>query len=228
MTVIYLVEDDESLRTALEIGLRAEGFRVHAYPTLATASRALELERPDLVVLDLGLPDGDGLDLCRKVRRADPDLPVLVLTARGTLESRLDGFRRGADDYLVKPFDVEELHARCRALLRRGPRRERAARVRIGLLDLDFSCREARRHGKAVDLTEMEWLFLRFLADREGRPVSRELLLQAIWGMGPGCRSRTIDTFASRLRKLVEPDPARPRFLLTVRGVGYRLELPSR
>lgn len=222
---IYLVEDDLTLASAIRIGLAAEGFRVHTYPGIEAARTALAIERPDLVILDLSLPDGDGLDLVRALRRARDVLPILILTARGTAESRIEGLRRGADDYLVKPFELEELSLRARALLRRSGPCDAARVLGIGRLEVDFGARTARRGTRPIELTEIEWRLLRYLADRPNQPISREALLETIWGMGPGTRSRTVDTFAGRLRKWIEPDPAHPRVLLTIRGVGYRLVL---
>ncbi len=222
MTLVHLIEDDPSFGTTLGTALRSRGWLVRVHPTLAEARASLASETPDLVLLDLGLPDGDGLEVCRTLRAAGSRVPILVLTARGTLESRLSGFREGADDYLVKPFDLDELEARCKALLRRARAGERPGPVRIGRLEVDFEARRARRGGRPVELTEIEFQFLSYLLARAGDVLSREDLLRDVWKM-PGCQSRTVDTFVGRIRKLIERDPSRPRHLATVRGVGYRL-----
>ena len=221
---ILLVEDDDTLGMTLEMTLSASGHRVTLAATLADARRAVEAEPPELVVLDLGLPDGDGLDLLSEMRLAGNDAAVLILTARGTLRSRVQGLNLGADDYLTKPFELPELLARVGALLRRHVRaKAEPERVRVGALEVDMDRLRAWRNGEELVLTELEHRLLRFMVERRGEVVSRELLLAAVWGVDPTTRTRTVDVFMGRLRRHIELDPAQPRTLLSVRGIGYRL-----
>lgn len=225
MSAILLVEDDNTLGMTLEISLVGEGHSVRWCTTLASADRAWRELPPDLIVLDLGLPDGDGLAFCKTLRQEGVIAPILMLTARGTLEARIDGLRLGADDYVSKPFELPELLARIEALLRRRRWHGAGDRVRIGLLDIDFRRREAWRGDDRVELTALEMDLLRYLLDRPGEVVRREELLARVWGVAPTSKTRTVDVFMSRIRRLVEPDPATPRHLLSIRGQGYRLDL---
>ncbi len=225
MANILLVEDDHTLSMTIEMTLADLDHDVSTCRTLEAARQSLEARPPDLVVLDLGLPDGDGLDLCRDLRAKGSITPVLILTARGTVQARVEGLMTGADDYVTKPFELSELMARVEALLRRQGWHNPSEQVRIGMLDVDFERRECRREGEPLDLTELELKLLRYLLDRAGEPVSREDILQSVWGLDRSTRTRTVDVFVSRLRRHIEPDSSRPRYLVNVRGVGYRLRL---
>jgi DNA-binding response OmpR family regulator len=220
---VLLVEDDHTLRTTLELALQLRGCTVRSATTLARAREALAQRRPDLLLLDLGLPDGDGLELCRDMRRARDPLPILVLTARGTLEARVDGLRIGADDYLTKPFDMTELMARVEALIRRARWRPGHMAFTVGRLRVDPVARQATRDGEPVELTELELKLLVYLMERQGEAVSRADLLRDVWAMADTVQTRSVDVFMSRLRKLIEDDATEPRWLQSVRGVGYRL-----
>jgi DNA-binding response OmpR family regulator len=188
---------------------------------------------PDLVLLDLGLPDGDGLDTLASWRADHLYLPVIVLTARVTPEDRVSGLHSGADDYVAKPFDLPELLARVEAQLRRrtwparseplpsdGPTPET---VEVGRLKLSFRSREATCGGAPVMLSDMEFRLLRHLVAHRDAVVTREILLTEVWGLPATSRTRSIDTFIYRLRRLIEDDPAQPRLLVSARGAGYRL-----
>ncbi|MCC6622133.1 MAG: response regulator transcription factor [Deltaproteobacteria bacterium] len=229
MARILIVEDDPTLALSLRIALANQGHEPMAAPTLELARRALGWE-PEVVVLDLGLPDGDGLELCVQLREAGNFVPIVALTARATLEDRVIGLSHGADDYVTKPFDLPELLARIEALLRRrtwsrsaSPPAGAPSTARIGRLVIDFGSREATSDGEVVVLSDLEVRFLRYLVENEGQVVTREELLTHVWELPAASRTRSIDTFVYRLRRLLEPDPARPVHLLSVRGAGWRL-----
>ncbi len=239
MAHVLLVEDDQTLGLSLRLALNAHGHDVQVAPTLATARRALTSPphgviisapkgAPDIIVLDLGLPDGDGLELVAELRKRADITPILLLTARATLTDRVEGLRHGADDYLTKPFDLPELVARIDALLRRhGWTRPTPAtaieRATVGRLTVDFRTREASCDGEPVTLSDLELRFLRHLLDNPGTVVSREELLTDVWDLPATSRTRSIDTFVYRLRRVIETDPSRPAILLSVRGAGWRL-----
>ena len=223
---ILLVEDDADLGMTLELTLGAEGHFVTWCRSLRAAMTAAR-ERHDVVVLDLGLPDGDGLRLCQTLREQGSRAPIIVLTARGTLEAKLDGLGAGADDYVTKPFELSELLARIGAQLRRARWQGATARTRVGRLELDFEGLRAWQDGQPVELTELELRLMEFLMSRGGEAIPREVLLSEVWGLDPGTRTRTVDVFVSRLRRLVEHEGVTPKHLKNVRGVGYRLVLDA-
>jgi len=228
MSRVLIVEDDPTLALSLRIAIANQGHEPTVAATLEHARRALAAD-PELVVLDLGLPDGDGLELCVELRSHGNFVPVLALTARVLLEDRVIGLSHGADDYVTKPFDLPELLARIEALLRRrklwqpvasGTSDEQAT---IGRLTFDFKTHQGEVDGEAVTLSDLEVRFLRYLREHVGQVVTREELLVEVWELPPTSRTRSIDTFVYRLRRLVEPDPAHPVHLLSVRGTGWRL-----
>ena len=223
MAEILLVEDDPTLGMSLEVALGAQGHSVSLCTTLASAREAVVQRPPDLIVLDLGLPDGDGMDFCRDERRRGVIAPILILTARSTIHARVEGLTGGADDYLTKPFELDELLARIEALMRRQRWHGSGDVVAVGRLRLDFRRYEAFEGDEPVALTELEFKVLRYLLDRPGEVVTREELLSKVWGVSPSTKTRTVDVFVSRLRRLIEEDGSRPKHLLNVRGVGYRL-----
>ena len=222
---LLVVEDETPMRTALVETLSAEGYRVRG---AADGVSGLELactEPFDLVLLDVMMPGLDGYAVCRELRRRGRDLPVLMLTAKALVDDRVEGLDAGADDYLVKPFSLKELLARVRALLRR---RERKAALPetldLGGARVDFDRRTITRDGLAIELSEKEHGILALLASHGGETVSREKFLDVVWGYHAYPSTRTVDNFVASLRVKIEADPADPRFLITVRGVGYRLE----
>jgi len=219
---VLLIDDDQRLARMLTAWLKGRGVQLTARHTAAQGTSALRTGRYDLLLLDLMLPDADGLDVCREVRRSHPHLPVLMLTARGDPTDRVIGLEVGADDYLGKPFDPRELLARIRALLRRVRRGPAVGSVlRFGDLELDRGALEARRQGAPLGLTARQFQILWALASRAGRVLDRAQLSKAI-GEGSGDPlDRTIDVHVSRIRAAIEADPRRPRFIKTVRGVGY-------
>jgi DNA-binding response OmpR family regulator len=225
---LLVVEDDEATRMFLAENLEADGFKVATATGAAEALRAIEVRSPGLVVLDLRLEDGNGLELLDRVRaadglasRIDPDVPVLVLSGRGSDPDRVRDFARGADDYLVKPFLYEELLARVRALLRRSQGRVRRGVVRVGELTLDPATRVVRLGDRAVELSVKEFALLHALAEDPTRVYAKPELLRDVWGYAAMGKTRTLDAHACRLRKKLSPS-SRP-WVVNVRGVGYKL-----
>lgn len=226
MARILIVEDELPMRTALVDLLQANGYRVTvAVDGVSGLERALE-EKPDLVLLDVMMPKLDGFSVCREIRQRTPTLPIMMLTAKGQVDDRVNGLDAGADDYLVKPFSSRELLARVRAALRRSERgRTNLDRAQFGNIEIDFTAQEGRRDGKPLALSAKEIGMLRLLAERKGAPVTREEFLEIVWGYNAYPTTRTVDNHVLSLRNKLEPDPAVPRFLLTVHGVGYRLKM---
>jgi DNA-binding response OmpR family regulator len=218
---VLVVEDDAEIADVLRRSLRQEGYEVK---TSADGVDALDVATgfvPDLVVLDLGLPRLDGVEVCRRLR-AEGDVPILMLTARAETEDRVGGLDSGADDYLVKPFERQELLARIRALLRRRPPRG-AASLSVGDLSLNPDTREVKRGGRELELTNREFELLEYLMRNERLVVSRERLLDDVWGYDPTAATNTIDVFISNLRRKLEAG-GEPRLLHTKRGAGYVLK----
>jgi DNA-binding response OmpR family regulator len=218
---VLVVEDDEEIAEVLGRSLRREGYEVRTSGDGVDALDAAATFLPDLVVLDLGLPRLDGVEVCRRLR-ADGDVPILMLTARAETEDRVDGLDSGADDYLVKPFERKELLARIRALLRRRPPRGTAA-LQVGDLRLNPDSREVRRGGREIELTNREFELLEYLMHNERLVVSRQRLLDEVWGYDPMAATNTIDVFVSNLRRKLE-EGGEPRLLHTKRGAGYVLK----
>jgi two-component system response regulator MprA len=219
---VLVVEDDEDIADVLRRSLRNEGYEVR---TSADGVEALDVAAgffPDLVVLDLGLPRMDGVEVCRRLR-ADSDVPILMLTARAETEDRVGGLDSGADDYLVKPFERRELLARIRALLRRRPPRGSAS-LQIADLTLNPDTREVRRGDREIELTNREFELLEHLMRNERLVVSRERLLDEVWGYDPTAATNTIDVFISNLRRKLEAG-GETRLLHTKRGAGYVLKV---
>jgi two-component system KDP operon response regulator KdpE len=216
---ILLVEDDRVLLQTLAIGLRAEGHDVLLAADGRTALAALSEDDPDLVVLDLGLPDVSGMEVLGSLREWS-NLPVIVLSARADAGDKVGALDAGADDYVTKPFGFEELLARIRAARRRAG--ADLAPVVAGNLVIDLGRRSVTRDGEAVHLTPKEWALLHVLLHAEGRVVGRADLLHQVWGPAYGTEGNYLRTFLGTLRKKLEADPARPRHLITEPGIGYR------
>jgi DNA-binding response OmpR family regulator len=223
---ILIIEDETPMRTALADLLAAEGYRAL---TAADGERGLEralTEKPDLILLDIMMPKLDGFALCAELRRLSNDVPVLMLTAKGQVEDRVTGLDAGADDYLVKPFSTEELLARVRALLRRVERKSRTPlRLKLGEVEIDLARQTATRGKRSLHLTAKEFAMLRLMAEAEGEPVTRERFLDAVWGYTAFPTTRTVDNHIASLRSKVEKNPDAPRWIKTVHGVGYKLDL---
>ena len=219
---VLVVEDDEAIADVLRRSLRAEGHEVQSAGDGAEALTTAERFTPDLVVLDLGLPRLDGIEVLRRLREDGSDVPVLILTARTETDDRVEGLDSGADDYLPKPFERAELLARIRALLRRRPPRGSASIV-VGDLQLNPDTREVKRGDREIELTNREFELLEYLARNQKLVVSRERLLEDVWGYDPFEQTNTIDVFISNLRRKLE-EGGEPRLLHTKRGAGYVLK----
>ncbi len=221
---VLVVEDEASLASTLSYNFRKNGFNVILAGDGVEGLQAARRENPDLVVLDLMLPKMDGLEVCRRLR-ASSDVPILMLTAKGEELDRVVGLEMGADDYLAKPFSMRELLARVRALLRRSSGRaaaEDASRISAGPLELDLRGRTVKREGAEVALKPKEFDLLFYLAKHAGQVFTREQLLEHVWGYEFFGGSRTIDVHMRWLREKLERNPGQPRYLMTVRGVGYK------
>ena len=219
---VLVVEDDDAIAQVLQRSLRMEGYEVRIAGDGVTALDEAHAFLPDLVILDLGLPRLDGLEVAKLLRRTD-DVPILVLTAREGVESRVEGLDAGADDYLVKPFERQELLARLRALLRRRPPRGQAT-LAMGDLKLNPDTHEVTRNGRSVDLTQREFELLEYLMRNERIVISRQRLLDEVWGYDPFSMTNTIEVFVSNLRRKLEAG-GEPRLLHTIRGAGYVLRV---
>jgi DNA-binding response OmpR family regulator len=219
---VLVVEDDEAIAQVLQRSLRMEGYEVKVTGDGQSALDAAHGFLPDLVILDLGLPGGmDGLDVAKHLRSADDAVPILMLTARDAVEARVEGLDSGADDYLVKPFERQELLARLRALLRRRPPRG-SAPLRVGDLTLNADTHEVLRGERAIELTQREFELLEYLMRNERIVISRQRLLDEVWGYDPFSTTNTIEVFVSNLRRKLEAE-GEPRLLHTIRGAGYVL-----
>lgn len=220
---ILIVEDEADLRRGLELNLAAEGYRV---VTAARGDAAVEQaldERPDLVLLDIMLPGRSGLDVCRDLRSKGFDAPIIMLTAKAEEVDRVVGFEIGADDYVTKPFGIRELLARIRARLRRHPQSEtNSLRLTFGDVEIDFERHEASRGGRAIELTGKEYNVLRLLVEHRGKVITRDRLLDDVWGYETHPTTRTVDNHILRLRQKLEQDPSHPRYIVSVYGEGYK------
>jgi DNA-binding response OmpR family regulator len=223
---ILVVEDDEAIAAFVQAALEREGFSVQVAGDGETALARIGSRQPDMILLDLKLPGKmDGLAVCRQVRARERYIPVIMLTAKDTAIDKIIGLEMGADDYITKPFDDRELIARVRAVLRlvyQAGGASRRERLQIGQMVIDRAGRTVTVAGQRIELAPKEFDLLETLAWNRGRVFGREMLLERVWGYDYMGESRTVDVHVQRLRSKIEPDPAEPRYLLTVRGVGYR------
>ncbi len=221
--VVLVVEDDPSLRLAMTKALRASGFRVEIAQAGREGLDAARNLRPDLILLDVMLPGMNGFEVCERLREDNADVPILMVTAKGEEHDKVRGLTAGADDYIVKPFGMAELCARIDAALRRQRKAEVAAEIfHVGVASINFQAHRFEREGKPVEATALEMKLLRYLIRYEGSLLPRQRILDAVWGSDYFGTDRTVDNFINRLRTKIEPDPKNPRFLVTVRGAGYR------
>ena len=220
---VLVIEDDTEITEVLRRTLRQEGHEVRSAADGVAALEVAEDFVPDLVILDLGLPKLDGVEVCRRLR-AESDAPILILTARTQTDDRVEGLDSGADDYLVKPFERQELLARMRALLRRRPPRGTAS-LAVADLRLNPDTREVHRGDRQIELTNREFELLEYLMRNERLVISRERLLEEVWGYDPMALTNTIDVFISNLRRKLEAS-GEPRILHTKRGAGYVIRAP--
>ncbi len=228
MTTILVVEDEETLLDTLAYNLEQEGYKILKAEDGEQALKLVRKKRPDLVVLDIMLPQLDGLAVCRLVRK-DPDvahIPIIMLTARGTQGDKMVGLDSGADDYITKPFDLGEFLARVRAVLRRAPGQVIARQsLEVGDISIDLTARRAYRGEKELQLSHKEFDLLAELMRNRGAVLSRDLILSRVWGYDYYVDSRTVDVHIRWLRQKIEDDPSMPQRIITVRGVGYRFEV---
>jgi two-component system, OmpR family, response regulator RegX3 len=223
---VLVVEDEETISEPLARHLEREGFAPEVAPSVAAAWDAVRRKPPDLVLLDLMLPDGDGKDLCVELRRSS-DVPIIILTARGEDVDRIVGLELGADDYVVKPFSAGELAARIRAVLRRTVPRRTGIAIEVGDLRLDPAARTVTKDGGSVDLAAREFDLLHLLMTNAGDVLRRERIMDEVWDphwFGP---TKTLDVHIHWLRRKIEDDPSHPRYITTVRGVGFRFAAAS-
>jgi two-component system KDP operon response regulator KdpE len=222
---VLVVDDEPQILRALQMQLRSAGYAVETAATAKDALAQAAMRPPEAVILDLLLPDGSGTDVCRELRRWS-SAPILVLSAVGEEKEKIAALDAGADDYVTKPFSGEELLARLRAALRRtGPSTEPV--IEVGELRIDRDKRSVIMAGEAISLTPTEYDLLRLLAENEGKLLTHPAILRAIWGPAYREESNYLHVYVSHLRRKIEPDPARPRYLLNQPGVGYRLVSPS-
>ncbi|MGA8218924.1 MAG: response regulator transcription factor [Solirubrobacterales bacterium] len=226
---ILLVEDERAITEPLAEALERDGFVPMIAGTAAEAIEKATGSAPDLVLLDIGLPDGSGLDVCRELRR-QTEIPIIMLTARGAEADRVAGLELGADDYIVKPFSAREVMARVRAVLRRttvGPDGNGAEPMKIGALTLDPARHEVKLAGEQLELSRKEFELLRVLMERAGSVITREALIEEVWDMNWFGSTKTLDVHVSGLRRKLDDDPKEPRYIHTVRGVGFRFSGPD-
>ena len=230
--VIFVLEDDADIRRLVQYQLEGAGYTVRAYPAVGTILQDAERQRPAMFLLDIMVPGGDGLDLCRRLRQ-NPTLasvPIIFLTARAGENDRVHGLELGADDYITKPFAMRELLARVKAVLRRFERPDMAGAasvLTIDTLEIDGNSMQLRVNHELVMTTATEFRLLDYLARHPGRVFSRDHLLDAVWGDARFVTPRSVDVYVRRIREKIEADPETPRFLKTMRGAGYRFDLPK-
>lgn len=225
---ILVVDDEPQIRRVMRVTLTGRGYEIIDARSGEQALAVFREHLPDLVLLDLNMPGIGGLETCRQLR-AGSEVPIIILTVRNTEEEKVQALDAGADDYITKPFGMQELLARIRAALRRAPAAPGAGprRFSAGDLEIDFEARDVRLRGKPVRLTPKEFQLLRHLITHMGKPVSHRELLQSVWGPDYGDESDYLRVHITHLRKKIEPDPARPQYILTEPWVGYRFSLPD-
>lgn len=220
---ILVVEDEPGIVLGLRDNLEYEGFEVRAAADGEEALRCALEERPDLILLDLMLPKLSGLDVCRRLRRQGVETPVIMLTARGQEIDKVLGLEIGADDYVTKPFSVRELLARVRAQLRRAEKRPATEDVcRFGSIELNFRKHQAWRNGQPFELSPREFALLKYFLQHRGETITRDQLLDEVWGYDNFPLTRTVDNHIARLRQKIEENPAEPQYIITVHRVGYK------
>ena len=224
MALLLLIEDEPGLRLTLTDRLTAEGFTVESRAEGLSRLEAARRAGYDLILLDVMLPGMDGFTICRTLRDEGVDTPILMLTARGQVDDRVAGLKIGADDYLPKPFHTPELLARIEALLRRARKDPLAETLRFGEIEIDAKAAIVRKNGQELVLSAKEYQLLRFLAQRRGEVVTRDVLLKEVWGYHSTPLTRTVDVHMTWLRQKLEDDPSQPAHLITVRGMGYRFD----
>jgi len=226
MQTVLIIEDDPTMLTGLKDNFEFKGYKVVTASDGDKGLKAALSVRPDLILLDIMLPKINGYELCRLVREAKLDTPIIMLTAKGEESDIVLGLNLGADDYVTKPFSIRELLARAAAFLRRAKKEEEDT-FEFGGLRLDIPARRLTHKGKEVELSPKEFDLLEFFAKKQGRALTRDEILNAVWGYDCVVTSRSIDRFVTTLRNKIEPDPGRPTFIHTIRQIGYRFEPPE-
>ncbi|GMQ80356.1 MAG: response regulator transcription factor [Planctomycetia bacterium] len=223
---ILIVEDDATLLRGLRDNFEERGFRVRSAADGEQALATIRAERPDLILLDIMLPTLNGYEICRLARRDGLTMPIIMLTAKGQEEDIVLGLNLGADDYVTKPFAIQELLARVNALLRRQ-RQSETARLRFGEFELDLVSHQLRREQTEVPLTPKEFALLAYMVRKTGHALTRDNILRTVWGDDILVTTRSVDRCINTLRGKIEADPHRPRFITTIREIGYRFEIPD-
>lgn len=221
MQRILIIEDEPDMALGLRDNFEFEGYAVSVARDGEEGLNQALAEKPDLIILDVMMPRMNGLDVCRQLRGRNVDAPIIMLTARGQEMDKVIGLEIGADDYVTKPFSLQELLARVRAILRRQARRSIEA-YRFGDIDLDFKRYQASKDGRPLDLSPREYEILKYMVERRGETVTREQLLDEVWGYDNYPLTRTIDNHIAKLRHKIEPAPAEPRYIITIHRIGYR------
>jgi two-component system alkaline phosphatase synthesis response regulator PhoP len=221
---ILLVEDEANLRRTVSDLLKSDGYTVESSGDGLEAEKLAMSQPFDLIILDVMLPSKNGFDICRSLRKTGINTPILMLTARSELTNKVQGFKAGSDDYLTKPFETPELQARVEALLRRAPAaaRHELKTYEFDGIQVDFTKGRVTKHGKSTELGERECRLLRYLVERKGTVLSRDELLQEVWGYKSIPLTRTVDVHVAWLRQKIEDDPKNPQYIVTVHGQGYR------
>lgn len=228
MAKILIIEDDEAIRMALEDDLTLEGFQANSTADGASGLIEATENNYDLIILDLMLPKLSGMEVCKQLRQAKIATPILMLTARSQEIDKILGLELGADDYVTKPFSPRELLARIKAILRRAKADlDIPAVLRFDDIEIDFRKYETKKAGKPIYLTALEYALLHCLVNHKNEVISRDQILDAVWGEDVFVTSRTVDTHVANLRRKIEDDPARPKLILGVRGIGYKLAIPD-
>ena len=225
MSRLLLVEDEEHLRELLKMNLEMEGYEVITAEDGKSGFKLFEQQHFDLIVLDIMLPEMDGLAVCEQIRLRDKEVPIIFLTAKDTAGERVEGLKKGGDDYLIKPFDLEELTIRIQNLLRRASSSRFTSEFdeyKIGDYTINFKTHEANSNKGLITLTQKEAMLLKLLVDRKNEVVSRNQILQVVWGYDVYPSTRTIDNFVLSFRKYFEPDPKNPIYFISIRGIGYK------
>jgi len=222
--VVMVVEDETHMRSFLCASLASEGFQPVEAATASVVTALLTSNKPEVILLDLGLPDGDGIEVARGIRKWSR-IPIIVISARDSVTDKVEALDAGADDYLTKPFSVGELLARIRVVLRRASQTNVSTTptFELGPMHIDFTRREVTVDGREIHLTPIEYRLLALLAQNAGRVVTQRQILEEIWGAGSSSQIHQVRVYMAQLRRKIEIDPTRPRFLLTELGVGYRL-----
>lgn len=224
MNRVLVVEDEPALAFSLKLDLETEGYQVETAGDGESAVRRAREGEFDLILLDVMLPRKDGFEVARELRRAGVATYIIMLTAKAQEAEKVMGLEIGADDYITKPFSPRELRARIKAVLRRSDKQENLRVYRFGDVEVDFARHEVRRSGSPVDLTSLEFRLLGAFCRNRGRALTREQVLDLAWGHAVAVSERVVDNHVVRLRKAIEPDPANPQYLVSVRGVGYRFD----